>query len=128
MKKREQIFTTKFQKWLKANWKKGNAYFEIKCSTTNLIPFSVVKDHQINNLQIKKFIYKFSDGFMVGTPFDVIFCEGKGYIVIYFYRPRNKEFFIIPIERWLWLQNSAIKKSLKEKEIKELGTECYLQS
>lgn len=126
MIKREQTFTTTFQRWLKYRWTNGNAYFEIKVSRTDSLPFSVVKDHQISNLQLKRIIHKFSDELRLTTLFDVILCEGKGYVVIQYYRPRNKEFFIIPIDTFIKEKASSTRKSLTESRCREIGTSYHL--
>lgn len=127
MIKREQEFTTKFQKWLKYKWIGGNGYFELKVSRTTSLPFSDVKDHQILNLQSKRIIYKMSDALRWGTLFDVILCEGKGYVVIQYYRPRNKEFFIIPIDVFIKEKETSQRKSLLEDRARELSGSYFLK-
>jgi len=126
MQKREQSFTTLFQRWLKHKWDKGNAYFEVKVSRTNYLNFNDVKPHQISNLKLKKIIHKLSDAFQCGTLFDIILCEGKGYVVIQYYRPRNKEFFIIPIDIFLKEKETSDRKSLLESRARELSGSYFL--
>jgi len=121
--KREAEFATKFSHWARANWdvKNNPAYFEYKVSLTNSLPFSAVSEKQYANLQINKFYFKFSDFDRMGTPFDAVFFCGKGYIVVQYYRPRNKEFFIIKIEDFLIEKDSSNRKSLTEDRAREIG-------
>jgi len=129
MKRREAKFGTKFALWAKYNWdaEKNPAYFEYKVSTTSSLPFSEVSEKQNNNLQIKKFYHKFSDFDRMGTPFDAVMFCGKGYIVIQYYKPRNKEFFIIPIDIFLLEKENSKRKSLTEERASEIGTRYTLK-
>lgn len=127
MKRRESEFATKFARWAKYNWpSKDNAYFELKVSRTLSLPFSEVSDKQNINLQIKKFIHKFSDFDRMGTPFDMVCFSGQGYVVIQYYRPRNKEFFIIPIQTFLKEKETSERKSLLEERAREIGQAYFL--
>lgn len=128
MKRRESEFSTKFGRWAKYNWdaEKNPAYFEYKVSRTSSLPFSEVSAKQNTNLQLKKFYHKFSDFDRMGTPFDAVFFCGKGYVVIQYYRPRNKEFFIIPIDTFLKEKEISDRKSLTEQRAKEIGSSFYL--
>lgn len=123
MQRRESLFTTKFRKWVYHRWEGGPAYFEIKSTTPDAssIAFSEVSDKQISNLQIRKFVHKFSDYDQLGTPFDMVCFSGQGYIVIYFWRKGNKEFFIIPISSWLTEQIISKRKSLTEDRARAIG-------
>jgi hypothetical protein len=128
MKRREAEFGTKFGKWAYHEWPdKDNAYFELKVSLTDSLPFSAVSDKQVNNLGIKKFVHKFSDFDRMGTPFDMVCFCGKGYVVIQFYRPGNKEFFIIPRVTFLQEKEVSARKSLTETRARELGMVCMLK-
>jgi len=123
MIKREQTFTTKFQRWLKYKWNGGSAYFEIKATTKNYLSFSDVKKHQKLNLRSKRIIYKFTDALRWGTIFDVMLCEGKGYVVINYKYP-SKEFFVCPIDVFLEEENISDRKSLTESRAREI---CRLE-
>lgn len=125
MKRREAEFATKFGRWAKHNWK-DNAYFEYKVSRTSSLPFDEVSEKQCLNLQNKKFYWKFSDFDRMGTPFDAVMFFGKGYVVIQYYRPRNKEFFIIPIDVFLKEKESSNRKSLTEDRARELSGSFFL--
>lgn len=127
MQRRESIFTSKFKKWVYHNWDEPS-YFEIKTSKDGelSIPFSSVSSKQEINLRIKKFVHKFSDYDRLGTPLDMISFKGKGYMVFHFYRKGNKEFFLIPIERWFKERETSKRKSLTEDRATELGIAYYL--
>jgi len=127
MQRRESKFTTKFHRWLKYNWDIPS-YFEIKSSKENevSIPFISVSEKQYTNLQVKKFIHKLSDFDRLGTPFDMICFSGKGYVVLYYWKRNNKEFFIIPVDIWLNEKEKSDRKSLTEQRCKEIGQIHYL--
>lgn len=132
MKRRESEFSTKFLKWVYHRWPDDMpAYWEMKVSRTTSLPFNAVSDKQNANLQVRKFSHKFSDFDRMGTPFDAVTFCGKGYVVIQYYRPRNKEFFIIPIdtflsERELSLTMTNPRKSLTEDRARELSGSYFL--
>ena len=128
MNRRESQFALKFSHWAKHNWPADlkPAYFEYKVARTSSLPFSEVSDKQYANLQIKKFYHKFSDFDRMGTPMDSIMFCGKGYVVIQYYRPRNKEFFILPIEIFLKEKDSLNRKSLTEERARELSGSYFL--
>jgi len=126
MIRRESQFQTNFSKWCKYNWPLNEpAYFELKCARTSSLPFSAVSDKQLYNLQLKRLIHKFSDMDRLGTPFDMVCFSGKGYVVIQYYRPGNKEFFIIEIERFLEEKNKSQRKSLTEDTARVIGITHY---
>lgn len=128
MQRRESEFAVKFSHWAKANWnvKENPAYFEYKVSRTTSLPFSEVSEKQYNNLQINKFYFKFSDYDRMGTPFDAVFFCGVGYVVIQYYRPGNKEFFIIPVNTFIKERDSSNRKSLTEDRAREISGSYFL--
>ena len=127
MKRRESEFQTKFSKWAYYRWPDNSAaYFELKVSRTTSLPFSAVSDKQVDNLGIRKFVHKFSDMDRLGTPFDMVCFCGTGYVVIQYYRPANKEFFIIPINVFLKEKETSDRKSLTEERAREIGTAYFL--
>lgn len=113
MKRREADFSTRFNKWAFYRWPDDRpAYFEHKVSRTLRLPFSAVSMKQNANLQIRKFVHKFSDFDRMGTPFDsVCFC-GRGYVCIQYWRPGNKEFFVIPIDIFLKEKETSTNKGI----------------
>lgn len=128
MHRREAEFSTKFKKWAYYEWPDDKpAYFELKVSRTTALPFSAVSDKQNSNLKIRKFVHKFSDFDRLGTPFDMVCFLGSGYIVIQYYRPLNKEFFIIPIDVFLKEKETSKRKSLTEDRARELSGSYYLR-
>ena len=128
MQRRESEFTTKFKRWVYHEWTDDQpAYFELKVSREKSIPFGAVSDKQNLNLKIRKFVHKFSDFDRMGTPFDMICFTGNGFVVIHYYRPRNKEFFIVPIDDFLKEKASSSRKSLTEDRARELFGSYFLK-
>lgn len=125
MQRREAKFTTKFRKWLYYKWDNNiPAYFEIKVSKMNCnsIPFNAVSDKQHSNLQVRKFVHKFSDFDRMGTPFDMICFCGKGFVVLHYAKRGNNQFFIIPIENWLKEKETSDRKSITYERACEIAT------
>ena len=136
MKKREQEFCTKLQKWLRhnMNW---SFLWEAK-----VVDLSKKKNYQyrsdtsfykelINMLAAgKQVVYKFSDIARLGTP-----CDGfkihnaPGYFFIKFFAPRKKSKVFYSIEASTL--NSYIKrynpKSITEEICRRIGNEEYLK-
>ena len=72
------------------------------------------------------FVHKIVDcGFQ--NPFDTV-CLVKvpAYVVIQFWKPGNKEFFMIDIETFIAEKQGSLRKSLTEGRAREIGTTCYL--
>lgn len=124
MKKREAEFTTQFVKWYKYAMKGASGAFEMKITTGKSIAFNAVQPHQLNALTVASegiFAWKIPDcGFQ--NPFDVIVLNQQpAYVVIHFVRPKNKEFFMIPVISWKNFQLTSLRKSITEKECREIG-------
>ena len=117
---REKDFQNKFNKWLKANYE-YSAAFELKITKGNSLPFSAVKQHQIDSLlavQNYKLIYKIADDSIGFKPFDC-FCMRRlpAYIVILFYKLRQpSKFYAIRIDKWIEKQIMSDRKSLVEEK------------
>lgn len=126
MKRRESDFQTRFNKWAYYKWPDNlPAYFELKVARTHRLLFSAVSAKQNSNLKLRKFVHKFSDFDRMGTPFDAVCFCGKGYVVIQYYRPRNKEFFIIPVDIFLKEKETSKEMSLTEDRAREIGQQCF---
>lgn len=86
MKKKEAEFGILFRHWLKANPLQSGA-FELKQTTTNRLPFSAVKDHQIHALVAAStkggLLYKIPDDSRGTKPFDMFYLRNaESYLVI----------------------------------------------
>ncbi len=128
MIRREAEFSSKFKKWAYYMWPDNQpAYFELKVSRSNSLPFNEVSEKQIDNLGVRKFTHKFSDFDRLGTPFDMVCFTGKGYVVIQYYKPGNKEFFIIPVTTFLKEREISPRKSLTESKARELSGSFFLK-
>lgn len=114
MKKREQTFTTKFNKWAKYHWSYGSALVEIKVARDGKrIPISEIKAHQIATLRCaENFVHKFSDIGMVGTPTDVVIIkDGGGFIILNFL---TKDFYIFSVPVYMDMIAKLSEKSITE--------------
>lgn len=120
MIKREAKLQTKFNKWLREEWKQTGV-FELKQTRTKSIAFSAVKWHQERALWISKhgtFAFKISDLDMGFKPYDC-FCVANvpAFVVIFF--GNNK--YLIDIDTWLREQKISKRKSLTEDRAKEIA-------
>jgi len=126
---REKDFQTRFNRWLKySNF--GSGAFELKLTKKKSIPFSAVKEHQINALwqvKNKKFIYKISDEDRRQKPFDCFMLNcADAFVVIMFYRRGQKTFYMIDIADFLIEKKTSTRRSLTEKRCSEIGTSYEL--
>lgn len=100
MRKLEAAFQTKFNAWLRLNWRETGA-FELKQTEYSSIRFSRVKEHQIHALQAAKhgfLVHKLPDDTRSYKPFDCFSLKGvPAYVVIKF--PKN--FYGIDVDVWL---------------------------
>lgn len=123
MKRLEADFCTKFIRWIKYRWEGNSFAWEAKVAHTDYLSFSAVSKKQKTNLLLAKkiFNYKFSDFDRMGTPFDGIYAkELDAYVVIYFSKPKNKEFFMCPIDSFLAEEHLNERKSLTEERSRDI--------
>lgn len=123
MNRLESKFTSKFKRWVFYRWAGPTAHFELKIARGKSLAFDAVSDKQKGNLRIaqKKFVHKYSDFDRMGTPFDMTVTVGaESYVVIQFDKPKNKEFYICPINVFLDMEKtSGKKKSAREELIRD---------
>ena len=112
-----------------------NAAFELKIVKHKAMPFKQVREHQIVALKGVKWngtYHKINDipfmperkgTFANPKPFDCFhMANGLGYIVVLFYKPREKKEMIwIDVEEFEKEMKVADRKSLTEKRAKEIG-------
>jgi hypothetical protein len=119
--KNEALFTTRFKKWLHAEVvKKGvefAAAYEIKVTDTNSMPFSMVKDHQIEALLAVKngtFMYKIPDAGWQ-NPFDMFVMQRQpAYVVVAFTDLKPMHVWVIDIETFVQIRDTEDSKSINE--------------
>lgn len=115
MTKHEQKFQSLFKRWLQAGWTGQSAVFELKRTLTDTLPFSALKEHQIDGLlraQGTGVYYKLSDETSSQKPFDCFFIRNAvGYVAIA-YGPKLTSFYLIPINNWIKYTKTAKAKSL----------------
>lgn len=121
---------SKFGVWLKTFQMEG--VFELKLEKGKSFAFNKVKDHQVKALSEAKhygLYHKINDlpvyagsktKFANPKPFDCLFIKQPAYIVIGFYKLRQKiETYIIDIDRFIEVRDATLeegRKSLKKEE------------
>ncbi len=124
MKRLESKFQTKFGKWVFYRWPKDRyAHFELKVARGNALPFSAVSEKQKRNLRIalRRFFHKYSDIDRLGTPFDCSYVgPAECFVVVQYDKPKNKEFFLCPIESFLEEEEVSTRKSLTEERARQI--------
>jgi penicillin-binding protein-related factor A (putative recombinase) len=118
----EAGFTTRFKKWLAFKTSKDGvpfaAAYEIKVTDSKSIPFSAVKDHQIDALLAVKhgtFMYKIPDAGWQ-NPFDMFVMQKQpAYVVVAFTETKPTNVWLIDIDTFLLMRDSEESKSLNEK-------------
>lgn len=127
---KESNMQSKFGVWLKTFQMEG--VFELKLEKGKSFAFNKVKDHQVKALSEAKhygLYHKINDlpvyagsktKFANPKPFDCLFIKQPAYIVIGFYKPRQKiETYIIDIDRFIEVRDATLeegRKSLKKEE------------
>jgi len=110
------------------------AVYELKICKTKSMPFSQVKEHQIEALLQAKngnLYHKISDSpifaghrtrFTTLKPFDCFnIYNAKAYIVVCYYKPRQKkEFIFIDVEDFVKFSKKSDRKSLTEEAAKDI--------
>jgi len=120
--KREFQFGKLFRHWLKAN-PMPSAAFELKQTTTDSIPFSDVKEHQIDALLAAHagdgFLYKIPDDSAGIKPFDFVYLNDvQAYVVIRY----PGAFYLITVARFLLEKQQSTRKSLTSKRAGEIAS------
>ena len=121
MKKREAQFGTLFRSWLRRNPMPTSA-FELKQTTADYLPFSDVKDHQIDALLSAKngqLLWKLPDDSRGIKCFDYFyFNQAAAWVVIKY----PGSFEVIDIEVFLLEKERSTRKSLTHKRAQEIST------
>ncbi len=121
---RESDFQTKFSLWLKYH-NEGSAAYELKLTKDPSLPFNAVQDHQIRALLLakhKQLIHKIADVGMLQKPFDCLILSGvPAYVVIQFWKPGVKEFFMIDIDDFVLEMETSDRKSLTPERAYQIG-------
>lgn len=120
--KREQAFTTRFRSYLRANPMPSSA-FELKQTTTDSIPFSVLQEHQADALRACKssdgLLYKAPDDSRGVKPFDMFYLRSSFAWVVIKY---PKAFHIIDIDTFLLESSRSKRRSLTSARAREIST------
>ncbi len=123
----EAQFQNHFNKWVKNVWKRSGV-FELKVSKTSSIPFSAVKEHQIDALSAVNsgsgLAYKISDESSGYKPWDSFFLIHIDALIVVMFRANERgqeEFFMISPQRWVHEQERSERKSLTEQRARKIG-------
>lgn len=122
MRKKEAAFQTKFNHWVRTQFKK-TAAFELKQCDTSL-PFSRVEEHQINALltaRHRTLVYKIPDDTRSYKPFDCFALSGVESFVVVLYTDTHN-FYGIPIDLFLKARDTMVRKSLRESDAKAIAS------
>lgn len=127
MPRREANFQTEFNEWCRTN-RRPTAAYELKQTEMGILPFDVVKEHQINALLAANqgiICYKIPDDTRSYKPFDS-FCLNNvpAYVVIKF----SRNFYGIDIKKFLIEKNLGDRQSLTEARCKEIAAFCGIPS
>lgn len=130
---------TLFGQHLTENPPKNTEVYELKICKGSSLPFNAVKEHQIKGLQESQtgLYHKLTDFPMFAgskmrfnrpKPFDcVAFNNAIGYVVVWFYQPRQKKIFHkIKIDDYLQLRDSTNRKSFNEAMLQGISEQIMI--
>jgi penicillin-binding protein-related factor A (putative recombinase) len=129
-----------FGEILKNNPPKETEVYELKICKKSSLPFSAIKDHQLESLYLSEaagLYHKLSDPpifrgmrtrFNIKRPFDCFYLTHvKAFLVIWFYkRGEKKQFIKIKVKDFIDFKRRSIKKSLTEKEALAISSEIIV--
>lgn len=121
----EKNKTTTLMHWLKA-YKNETMAIECKICKEASLPFSAVKDHQVNALYLAKhglMNYKIGDCGFDEKPFDLfMLARVKAFIVIFWYQKRgDNRMTWIDVDMWNEERSSSDRKSITFERACEIG-------
>lgn len=95
-----------FSHYIRDNWKRGSAVFELKICKKNRIPLNALEVHQLRALKMTSsgtgIYYKLSDQSMGQKPWDSFFLsEVPAYVVVCFYKVGDYPVYFIPVDKWV---------------------------
>lgn len=126
---KEADFQTRFSLWLKYH-NEGSAAYELKLTKDPSLAFNAVQPHQIRALQLakhKKMVHKIADFGMLQKPFDCFVLSGvPAYVVVQFWKPREKTFFMIDVDDYVREMETSNRKSLTPDRAFQIGRSCLL--
>ena len=118
----ESSFSTLFRHWVRSH-PMPSAAFELKQTKTNSLPFSAVKEHQIDALLAasrRGLLYKAPDDSRGKKPFDFFYLSCVySYVVIKY----DDLFCLIDIERFIKEEKRSKRRSLTKERACEIAAE-----
>ncbi len=127
-KYQEKDFQTDFGRWIHhGDALLASSGFELKVTATDSIPFSDVREHQIDALMAAKtsrMFWKIPDDSMAAKPFDCFLLVASSAWVVVMFRCRErgqKEFFLFDVEVWVAERKRSVRRSLTEERARQIG-------
>ena len=126
----ERKFQTQFLKWVRHQSKLSTAAFELKLTKEGSLPFSALKEHQLEALYAVKhnrLAHKIADDSVGFKPFDCFHLrEVPAFVVVSFYTRGEKKFYMIDVDDWKKELEISKRKSLTKERAAEIGLTCLL--
>lgn len=136
----ERNMQTFFGKYLQDNLPKESEAYELKFTKGGAIPFSQIKEHQLDSLKSAEdegLYHKITDqpwlpdrpySYTLKKPFDCFaLAKAKGYVVVWFYKPREpKRFIKMRIKDFMRMRKYAKRKSFTEEMALGVGEEISI--
>lgn len=125
MNKREAAFQTKFNRWLKYEYKRKrvvSSAFELKSATSSALPFAEVRLHQKESLLAAKhsrMVYKIPDDSIGYKPFDCFVLDSSAAFIVVQYP--SGVFYLVDIDAWCAEESTSKRRSLTEERAKEIA-------
>lgn len=126
----ERKFQTLFLKWARHQSKLFSAAFELKISNGESLPFTSLKEHQLQALYAVKhnrLAHKIADDSVGFKPFDCFHLrEVPAFVVVSFWSRGEKKFYMIDVDDWMKEVKQSKRKSLTKERAAEIGLTCLL--
>lgn len=130
MKKLEQGFQTKFNKWTQ-NIFHTTAVFELKYVRGKSFAFSQVQEHQVNALYQARhgtIVFKIPDDSRGQKPFDSFCMSGvPAFVGVMFLDSTPGRFHLIDIDDFIKLKDTHNKKSVTEDQLVGISWVAHLK-
>ena len=124
----EKDFQTDFGRWIHhGDALLASSGFELKVTPHGSIPFSDVREHQLDALMAAKksrMFWKIPDDSLAAKPFDCFLLVASSAWIVVMFRCRargQKEFFLIDVEVWTNERKRARRKSMTEERARQVG-------
>lgn len=104
--------------------------FELKLTKSASLPFSALKEHQLEALYQAKhnrLAHKIADDSVGFKPFDCFHVrEVPAFVVVSYYTRGEKKFYMIDVDDWIKEREASDRKSLTRERAAQIGLTCLL--